>query len=246
MKIQLFDRVCFGIGILMFTALTWDRNSNAGYDLSSIQNHDQFKVNSQIITIQDKSGDNKLTLRLHCKNSDLLTEYVSSEWQLITMINQDSGIEPIIVNNDYTTSISNQPIAKIQIELVKIEIQNNVVGYYIEKKFNPENLNKQYKNKYIETEFISPYESFGGYLQIASADLNNSNSIQFIAETLDDPMVEPKIGIVELIEEHQYLSIGFSDLRGVLHSWKVKVRHGLSTFPIVYWINTEKQINQFP
>ena len=200
--------------------------------------HDLFNHAFELITIADKTGVNKITLRISCQDSGILKKFAETKWQLVTMLNQNKGLHSITIDEYPIVTKFHQVNARMRIEIVKKkkEIRPEVIGYYIAKKYSVDELKNQNYNTFIESEFISENEVFGGYLQICQTHCTNSHSISMKAETLDDPMVDPKTGNFELTKQNHYLSIGFLDHSGMKHAWRVLVKHDISTFPIVYWI----------
>jgi hypothetical protein len=239
MKNPALNRVFSVIGMLILISLAYQnvrsslrQHPNPPQDL---QVSDQFYNHAIIVTIPDIDFSNSITLRIRCNDSILLHQLSGSTWKLITMKGKDPGIEPVPSDNTETLNALNRIEGRLQIEIIKKNIQNDVIAYYIQRKPNTDRSETKTKSSYVETEFISPYESFGGFIQMVLHHLSNEQPIWFHAQVLDDPMSEPKTEWMESPYQNQFINIGFNDKKGLLHPWRVLIRHDLTTFPIICW-----------
>lgn len=239
MKNPAMNHFYFKISLLILSLMAVDKVSS---DLDKfytppqdIQMSDQFYNQSIIVKVPDKDSINSVTLRIRCSDSLALQELSHSMWQLITMKDKDSGTEPS--NSDYDPSwIPPIPInARIQIELITKEIQEDIIAYYIERKQLVANSKTEIQSSFVETEFISPYETFGGFIQIFQSNPDFEIPIWVHAQALDDPSTEPKTVWITSPLQNQFITIDFNDKKDMLHTWSVLIRHDLSTFPIVCW-----------
>lgn len=233
------NHLYFKISLLILTLMVVDKVSSDldkfYYPPQDIQMSDQFYNQSIIVKIPDKDSINSVTLRIRCSDSLMLQDLSNSMWQLITMKDKDFGTEPGSSDYDPSWIPPNPIIARIQIELITKEIQNDVIAYYIERKQHVDHLKSEIQSSFAETEFISPYESFGGFIQIFQSKPDLETSIWVHAQALDDPSTEPKTVLITSPLQNQFIAIDFNDKKGMLHHWSVLIRHDLSTFPIVCW-----------
>ncbi len=227
MKKKLVPALNLGIILLFFNSLACHQLSLTKREPSN----QSLYVKDMII--KDETGKNQIELRLSSLDSDFLNSYSSKPWKLIELPLNTGGPATQLPESFADESPFQTITAKLHIEILRKSFEAEIGVFYIE----DIHTDAKEKQALIESEFISEIESFGGSIQFSNPKTNANDKIIYHAETIDDLSVIPISGEYLTTKESSFGVIDFSDHKGMIHAWRVRIRHDISIFPIVRWSN---------
>lgn len=225
--------------VLLLVLSSCDKNESPGtLVVGPERNDDSENYLKQTVTkiIQDKSGENELTIKISSNDEDILNDYLHSDLELEVIRFDDELVEEAFGSIATTTSAKNLSGIKLRVEIIKTKLNKSIVGFYLKENNNSTLLNFRKVSGIIQTEFISPSVCSGGFVQMALPSLKLRKSVQLFVEALDESNVDTRIRSIEPSYRSRLLTIGFSDKNGIAHPWRLKLIHDASIFPMVYWM----------
>ncbi|MBK8484792.1 MAG: hypothetical protein IPL31_10745 [Saprospiraceae bacterium] len=186
-------------------------------------------------TITDKTGENELSIKISSNNTSVLNDYLNSDLELVVIHSDDVLLEESfgpLAQQDESKFVL---LDKLRIDILSTQFSKDVVGFYLRERINSNLLATRRAPRLVETEYVSPYVCSGGYVQMSLSKLSLRNTVRFFVEAIDEPGIETRVRSIEPSFRSPSLTIGFSDLKGVAHQWRIKLYHDASIFPIIYW-----------
>lgn len=187
------------------------------------------------LSISDRTGENSIRIKFQSDNETLIQDFKNSRFELVTLKTSD----PILENDSevpgFQSTNQHQAMDRVRLTVLQQHIKPDVIAYSIKPIQVSILLEDRKSIRLIQTEFISPYASIGGYVQAYFNSLNSKKHFQVLVENREDSEHGPAISILKASPTDPLLITGFSDPLGIARLWRVRVIHESGIFPLVFW-----------
>lgn len=187
------------------------------------------------LSISDPTGGNSIRIKFQSDNETLIQDIQKSSFELVTLKTSDPILENDSEVPSFQSTNQHQAMDRVRLTVLQQHINPDVIAYSIKPMTVSILLEDRKSVRLIQTEFISPYASIGGYVQAYFNSMNSKKNFQVLVENREDPEHGPAVSILKASLTDPLLITGFSDPLGIARLWRVRVIHESGVFPLVFW-----------
>lgn len=185
--------------------------------------------------ISDLSGENSIRIKIQSDNEKLIQDIQKSRLELVPLKTSDPFLENDSEVPSFHLTNQHQAMDRVRLTVLQQHIKPDVIAYSIKPMQVSILLEDRKSVRLIQTEFLSPYASIGGYVQAYFNSMNSKKNFQVLVENREDSEHGPAISILKASPTDPLLITGFSDPLGIARLWRVRVIHESGVFPLVFW-----------
>lgn len=190
---------------------------------------------SEELSIFDNTGENSIRIKIQSDNELFIQEISKSHFELVTLKTSDHILENDSEVPGLQAINQNQEMDHVRLTVLQQHIKPDVIAFSIKPIQASLLLTERKSIRLIQTEFLSPYASIGGYVQAYFNSLSSKKNFRVLVENSEDPEQSPAISILKGSPADPLLITGFTDPLGIARLWRVRVIHETGVFPLVFW-----------
>jgi len=231
---QYFKNLALAMILIFISSCETNESSNNYNALPDAVDQKILKY-STVVAVVDRPGENSVQIQFQSDNELLIQHIQKSVFELIALEIDDPRLENDLDVTTFQSTNQHQAMDHLRLTVLQQNIKPDVIAYSI--KQNPESilLEDRKSLRLIQTEFISPFASIGGYVQAYFNTLQSKKTFQVHVENREDLENSPAISILRGTLNDPLLVTGFSDPMGIARLWRVRVIHESGVYPMVFW-----------
>jgi len=235
MKNLFYFKNCLLASLLVFISSCETNEGNTNHQAFPEERNQTILKFSEELSISDLAGENTIRIKIQTDNELLIQDIKKSRLELVTLKTSD----PILENDSEVPSLQtinqNHEMDRVRLTILQQHIKPDVIAFSIKPIQASLLLAERKSIRLIQTEFLSPYASIGGYVQAYFNSLSSKKNFKVLVENREDPEHGPAISILKGSPNDPLLITGFTDPLGIARLWRVRVIHESGVFPLVFW-----------
>jgi hypothetical protein len=235
MKNLFYFKNYFLASLLIFISSCETNEGNSNHQAFPEERNQSMLKYSEELSISDLTGENSIKIKIQSDNEIVIQDIKKTRFELVTLKTSDPILENDSEVPNFQTTNQNQEMDRVRLTILQQHIKPDVIAFSIKPIQVSLLLEERKAIRLIQTEFIAPYASIGGYVQAYFNSLGSKNNFKVLVENREDPEHSPAISILKGSPSDPLLITGFTDPLGIARLWRVRVIHESGVFPLVFW-----------